>query len=174
MESSSHDSVVDARTDAHEKHTVVIRRKSVVIAFLVSVGCIALAYGVGRLQQAVHVSDVEAKAAEATKRSEAKARTLEGDLAASRQKLLRLEASRQLYLSLVALDQRNFGIAQEHIQKASKLLVQSGPPQGGALAQLAKKMVDSNFVATENISAQRDQVLRWANTLVALVPPPLP
>ncbi|MBN1608328.1 MAG: hypothetical protein JW940_16985 [Polyangiaceae bacterium] len=172
MESSSHDTVVDARTDAQHKHTIVIRRKSLVIAFLVSVACIAVAYGVGRLQGAVHISDLEAKAAEATKQSESKARTLQTDLAASRQKLLQLEASRQLYLSLVALDQRNFGIAQEHIQKSSKFLVRSGPPAGGALAQLAKAMLESNLVATENISTQRDQVLRWATALVALVPPP--
>jgi hypothetical protein len=174
MESSSHDTVVDARTDTHEEHTIAIRRKSVVIAFLVSVVCVALAYGAGRIQGAVHVSKVEAKAAEATSKNESKARALETKLAASRQKLVQLEASRQLYVSLIALDQRNFGIAQEHIQKASKLLVQSGPPPGGALAQLAKALGESNLVATENISAQRDQILRWASALLALVPPPVP
>jgi hypothetical protein len=172
MESSSHDTVVDATPPVPEKRTVAIRRKSLVVAFLVSVACIAVAYGVGRLQEAIHISGIEAKAAAAAKNSESKARSLQTELAAARQKLLQLEASRQLYLSLVSLDQRNFGIAQEHIQKASKLLVQSGPPP--ALAQLAKAMTESNLVATENISAQREQVLRWATGLAALVPPPAP
>jgi hypothetical protein len=169
MQGRSQDSVVDAKTDAR---TIVIRRKSLVVAFLVSVACIAVAYGLGKVGATLRVSDVEAKAAEATKKSESKSRALEAELAASRQKLLQLAASRQLYLALVALDQRNFGIAQQHIQKTSKLLVQSGPPP--ALAQLAKAIAGGNLVATENISAQREQILRWAAELDALVPPPAP
>jgi hypothetical protein len=182
MESSSQDTLVDAtedstpdaRAESHGPRTILIRRKSVVVGFLVSMACVAMAYGVGRLQGAMHVADIEGKAAEATHKSEARARALETELAASRAKLMRLEASRQLYLSLVALDQRNFGIAQEHLHKASKLLVQSGPPPGAALAQIAKGMADDNLVATENISGQRDQLLCWATEIDALAPPPAP
>lgn len=163
---------LNTKTDTHAQHTVVIRRRSLVIAFLISVAGIAVAYGAGRLQGAARISDAEAKTAEATQKGQSKARALEADLAASRKKVLQVEASRQLYLSLVALDQRNFGIAQQRIKKAGQVLAQSAPSQGGALAQLAKAMVESNLVATENISGQRDEILRWATQIDALVPPP--
>jgi hypothetical protein len=172
MEDGSKGTAPNTRTDAQPQGTVSIRRKSLLVAFVVSVGCIALAYGIGRVQTAARITDARAKTVEATRQGESKAHALEAELTALRQKLLRLEASRQLYLSLVALDQRNFGIAQQRLQEASQLLAQSAPPQGGALAQLAKTMDESNLVATENISAQRDQVLRWATELDALVPPP--
>ncbi len=82
-----------------------------------------------------------------------------------------LEARRQMHLMLIALDQRNFGIASQHKDRAAKLLADSAG-SSDELAKLARDIQDYRLVATEELGTQRDRVLGWVQRFDQALPPP--
>ena len=79
-----------------------------------------------------------------------------------------LEARRQLHLSLLALDDRNFGIAQRHLGTAGDLLARAeGDAEAAALATQIKGI---NIAVAGDFSAQRDQILALIKQLDGLLP----
>src|SRR5262245_14459337 len=88
-----------------------VRVKRALIILTVLVAALGATYLAARLQGGVEVKAAADRATAAEKaRDEA------------RSKLLQLEARRRLHLALLALDQRNFGIAESHLGAASGLL----------------------------------------------------
>lgn len=148
---------------------VVVARKTLVFSVLVGLGAIGVAYAVGRLQGTVAVSRVEAKAAHASQQQQSQADKLSSELASARQKILHLQALRQLHQALVALEQRNFGIAQQRVAEAGRLVGSSRPPVNSELARLSQAMLSKKLVATENLAAQRLELIAWAEKLDGLV-----
>lgn len=80
-----------------------------------------------------------------------------------------LEARRQLHLSLIALDERNFGIAQGHLNAAAILLGNAGG--GEAFTNLTRQIRATNLVAAADFAEQRQQILEFARRLDAAIPP---
>jgi hypothetical protein len=144
--------------------------KKVLIGVGVGFVALALAYGVGRLQgsQAVGAADDRAEAAAAEREKAEKAVTSEKAVS------LQLEARRRLHLALLALDDRNFGIAQQHVAVAAKLIEKSGAPKDGDLGKLGEELAKERLVATEDVGTQRGKLLGWAKRFDAAKPPAEP
>jgi hypothetical protein len=85
--------------------------------------------------------------------------------------LRRWEARRQMHLALLALDERNFGIAQQHLRGASEQINASSPPSD--LQTLARQIGDTSLIAAGNYGGQRLQVIELARRLDALLRPAL-
>src|SRR5688572_11766087 len=84
------------------------------------------AYVAGRLQTSSMIDAAEKETAAAEQKA-----TKEGAKVSEQERLLqRFEARRQLHLVLIALEERNFGIAKEHQTNAASLLQASQPTVG--------------------------------------------
>lgn len=136
----------------------------VVIGAIVGLGA---AYGFG-WWQASRLIDQER--GEKERAVQAKA-MLEQKLSSERDALQRLESRRQLHLSLLALDQRNFGIAQEHIEKAVRLLAGRS---SGDLEALRASLAELRLLATEDLADQRVRLIEVIRRFDRAVPPPPP
>lgn len=123
-------------------------------------------YIVGRVQMTAHVDAAKAE----TEASEQKVAKQENDADQQTRIIGRLEARRQLHLMLLALDDRNFGIAKAHQAKAARLLQQSQPE--GDMAKLATDIDKLELVATEDLAVQREKVLDWVKRFDQIEPPP--
>jgi hypothetical protein len=133
----------------------------------VAVVVLGTAYATGRLQTASKISDAEERAGAA---NQARDRTSE-DLRGERAEVLRLEARRRLHLALLALEDRNFGIAQAHVDAAAGLLAQgsSGAPAG--IGDLQRELAAARLVATEDLGQQRQRLLDVVRRFDTLEPP---
>ncbi|HEY6557488.1 MAG TPA: hypothetical protein VI072_09445 [Polyangiaceae bacterium] len=122
-------------------------------AFIVAVGA---AYGIGRFQLATQLRDAEGR----TQEVEQKLRT-------EQQRITALEARRHLHLSLLALDERNFGIGQKELEEAARLLGQ--PTNQPEHSKLAAEIQRHRIIASEDLGAQRQKLLAWTRALDALL-----
>jgi len=84
-----------------------------------------------------------------------------------------LEARRQLHLALLAVDARNFGTAQQHLDGAATQLNTPGAAAGD-LAALRQQIDGMNVVAAGDMESQRQQVLGFVQRFDQLVPPAAP
>lgn len=125
------------------------------------------AYGVGRMQGTQTAKQAEKRAEEAAAERQQTKETLAGEQA----RVERLEARRRIHLALLALDDRNFGIAQEHVSAAAKLLEKSAPQADSELAKLATELSTEKLVATEDVGVQRRKLIGWARRLDEAMPP---
>jgi len=136
------------------------KTKSLLIGAAFLVSTLAAAYGTGRLQTAHLVRQAESRATEADR----SAREL-------RAKILRFDARRHVHLALLALDERNFGIAQSELARAGKLLKDSEPPAGSDLDKLATSLLNHRLVATEDLGTQHHKILKWVRVFDGALPP---
>ena len=134
------------------------RAKRIGIAVLVVLAAVGIAYGVGRMQGAMGTEAAEKQRAEAEVR-----------LAACVTDVKMLEARRQLDLALRAMDDRNFGIAQDHIKQAGQFLSEANVQ--GEVAELATQLKKTEVMAATNFEDQRDKVLSLIQRFDALLPP---
>ena len=151
------------RTDLKSKRVLAAVGGGVLVAVLV-------AYGVGRIQGCSQVQQAEEKAQEAESAKQSATSKLENQLEQTRRRVVLLEGRRYLHLALLAMDKRNFGIAQNHLQNASKLL-DKGAEEGSEQAKLQDRIEKLTLVATEDFAAQRQKVLDVIEALDTLVPP---
>ena len=122
-------------------------------AFVLSVG---VAYGVGRFQGTGQVRDAEARMQDA-----------EQKLRSEQQKVTSLQARRHLHLALLAVDERNFGIAQKELEAAGRLIAQAtDKPEH---SKIAADIQRHKLIATEDLGAQRQKLLGWTRALDALL-----
>jgi hypothetical protein len=131
-------------------------------------GLVALggAYGAGRLQTQHAISDAQEQT-QARAAAEAEQGKLRAEAAA---KVRELEGRRQLSLSLVALDERNFGTAQRHLARAGALFAES---KGDApVEELARSVSGYKLEATDDIGKQRKLVMEFTQKFDTLRPPP--
>ena len=113
------------------------------------------------------VSQVEEQATQA----QDKQRVLETGLQGERRSVLQLEARRRLHLVLLAMDQRNFGIAEKHLEAAGKLLTKPEAQLSGDLEKLAEVIAGAKLVAQEDLSDQRKKILGWVERFDKAAPP---
>jgi cellobiose-specific phosphotransferase system component IIA len=142
------------------------RAKPYLIGAGVVLALLAVTYGAGRLQTA---SRIEAAQGE-TKKAEGERDQAREELREARRVIEVLEARRALHRALVALDERNFGIAQQKLEQAGALLAKGDKE----LEALGKAISAYRLLATEDVGAQRTRVLVFATKLDELVPPPNP
>jgi hypothetical protein len=152
-------------------------RKTVLWSVGVALVAIGFAYGIGRLQTRAEIGGAE----EATRKAEAVTRELERRLeqakaesAAKDQVARRLEARRLLGGAVMALDERNFGIAEAALSTAAELLAKSAEGAPTGLAELQADVGKFRPVATEDVGAQRARVVAWVKKFDQLVPPTAP
>jgi len=119
------------------------------------------AYVTGRLQTSALIDTAEKQAQVA----EQKVETQRGEAAQLNQLLLRYEARRRLHLVLIALEERNFGIAKEHLQAAADFLQKSAPVPASEVAKLQDVMAKYQLVAREDLSTERGVVQGWSKRL---------
>jgi hypothetical protein len=90
------------------------------------------------------------------------------ELTETRDLVLRFEARRSLESAQTALDARNFGIAQEQVLEASRLLKVAHPPAD--LLMLSDALSKFQPVVTENLAGQHQQIAAWLAQLDAALP----
>lgn len=146
------------------------RLKRFTVVAAVSAGALAAAYGVGRLQTSKRIDAAEQRTEEAVSARQAETQSREREHTA----VLELEARRRLGLCLIALDERNFGDAQAHLDAAAALLEKAGPTQQSLLAQLERKIAGFKLIATDNLGPQRQRVLGWLKSFDEIRPPATP
>jgi hypothetical protein len=95
------------------------------------------------------------------KELEASVKKLEG-------KLVGLEARHALDMAIVELDARNFGITQDHVTRAGRML--AALPAPNPLEALANTLSAARLVATEDLAAQRAQIKKWLVELDGALP----
>ena len=103
------------------------------------------------------------------KAAEERARAAEQAADEVRAKLLRLEARRRLHLALIALDQRNFGIAESHLVAASALIAKSKPPP--PVLELQNAMQAVKLRASEDLGNERKKIESIIQRFDQAVPP---
>lgn len=94
-------------------------------------------------------------------------------LTASEDRRHLLRALTALYQASVALDQRNFGVANNHIETAAAELANlqgSGEIAPDSLAQLSQDVANTRIDVAVNLEVQRGQVLNLATRLQQLIP----
>jgi hypothetical protein len=123
------------------------------------------AYAGGRIQGCSEVREAEGRVGE----REQETKSAKSDLETERAKVLRLEARRHLHLTLVGMEERNFGIAQEHLKQAGQLLEASTPE--GDLKTLASEVTAFKLTASEDQSKERETVFGFVKKLDQLMPP---
>jgi hypothetical protein len=151
------------RTVLKSKRVLAAVAGGVLVALLV-------AYGVGRVQGCSQVQQAEGKAQEAESAKQSATTELKTQLDQTRRRVDLLEGRRHLHLALLAMDKRNFGIAQSHLQNANKLL-KRGAQEGSEEAKLHGRVEQLILVATEDFAPQRQKVLDVIEAFDALVPP---
>ncbi len=131
---------------------------------------LAVAYTVGRVQTASHVTEAKHQVEQIDKSQ----KQTKGQLDSEKSLVDQLEARRRLHLALLAMDQRNFGIADQHMRAAAKLLGESQPAAGSDLSKLQQKVQSFKLVATEDLAGQRQKILDMVHSFDELVPPAKP
>lgn len=138
------------------------RAAILIIGALVLVG---MAYGSGLRTSTKRL----AEAKQVLLRVQTQADAARSDVARRDTTIRQLEARRQLHLALIALDERNFGIAQGHLNAAAILLGNAGGGEG--IAALTKEIRGTNLVAAADFAEERRQILDFARRLDAAIPP---
>lgn len=145
--------------------------KQVALGVSAAIVAVGVAYGVGRFQGNAKVDDAErrANAAASASASAVASSSIVADV--ERGKVSRLEARRRLHLAIIALEDRNFGIAQEHVGAARAFLAtaKGGDPE---VQKLATDLEAFKVVATEDVGDQRKALLAFCKRLDDAMPPP--
>lgn len=142
------------------------RGKSLAIGLGALIVALAASWGTGRYQGKLETEAAEKRAAD--RDTEKKRATTEFD--AQRDRAIRLEARRRLHLASLAVEERNFGVAESHLAKASSLL---GRAKGdAALDKLAGELAGAKLSATDDLGVTRAKVLAWVKAFDEAMPLP--
>ncbi len=152
------DDVIAAPAPAAPVETRSKRAKTYAIGAAVLVVVALGAWGIGRLQGMGPASEAREQA-----------RVASEDLVRERTSVLKLEARRRLHLALLAIEERNFGIAEQELSAAAELLKQSAG-DNAELGKLASEIAAQRVPASQDLAAPRSQVLGFARRLDQLLP----
>lgn len=150
------------------------KAKRTLIIIVVAVAVAAAMYGVGwwqgRAQLAAQKADFERQLQDV--RGELEQTRDELAVAENRGRLMQALAA--LYRTTVDLDQRNFGIANTHLQEAADALGQIKDASGGLdleqLSELRTEIEETDINVAVDLEDQRTMVVGFANELEALIP----
>jgi hypothetical protein len=134
--------------------TIPRRLKLWLVGIVSGTLAVAIAFGLGFYRGRTEVEDLK-------KQQE----TALANMRAGESKVAKLEARRRLHLAIVAVDDRNFGIAQRELEEAAKALAASHPAAGSEIEKLKTQLSSAKLVATEDLGVQRLRILAWANAL---------
>lgn len=135
-------------------------RRWLVIA--IGIAAAALAYGIGRFQGAVALTEADRR--DALDRQAWKAR-----LAQCETKRDLLTARRSLALVALALDRRNFGVAESHRRDALQALERPSLTSVAAVTELAAKIRGLDLAVDPDPGSKREQVIAVSEVLDHLV-----
>ena len=142
--------------------------KKALTIFAVAAVALGAAYGTGRYQGHQRTQAAEQKQAEMEKQKA----VVTGEFDAQRDRAIRLEARRRLHMAQAAVDEKNFGIAHEHLNKAATLLQRAkGIP---ALDALAADLKTTNVAPGAQPNQSRDKVTALIRRFDEALPPPEP
>jgi hypothetical protein len=144
-------------------------RRALALLGLALLGMVA-AYVSGRIQAQARLSEARQQVARAVEQQKQGANQAQSAQAS----VLRLESRRRLHLALMAMEERNFGIAQQHLGAAGVLLGRSNPGQDSDLGKLGASIREARLVATEDLGTQRQRLLGWVQRFDRAVPPKKP
>jgi len=144
--------------------------KATAIGVGVALVCVGAAYGVGRFQGASKVEEADRRASAAASASASAATSARVAVDIERGKVARLEGRRRLHLALIAIEERNFGIAEEQLKAARKELA-SAPGADPELTKISSELDGYKVVATDDTGDQRKKLLDWCKRLDATLGP---
>jgi hypothetical protein len=119
---------------------------------------VALAYGVGRIQGAVALSEAEEEHTRALQAGQARSEACGADRDL-------LEARRSLSLVALSLDRRNFGVAETHRRAALKRLEQPSLTSMQRGSELATTIRALDLAVDPDPGAQRERVIAVTEAL---------
>lgn len=126
--------------------------KKALTMLAVAAVAVGAAYGTGRYQGHQSTQAAEQKRDDIEKQKA----VVTGEFDAQRDRAIRLEARRRLHMAQTAVDEKNFGIAHEHLAKAAALLARAkGVP---ALDALAADLKTTNLAPGAQPNQSRDKV----------------
>lgn len=158
--SGRHDPVDGSHSPGTQEKAAPSRVKRWAIGLAIIAGLVGGAYLWGRLQTAGRIQEAEQR----VKAADSVAQRESGETRLAAGKIAELDARRSLDLSLRALDERNFGTAQEHLARAAALLKRGDLGVAADLAELQKALAQHKLVATEDLSPQRQRLRGWMAT----------
>ena len=150
------------------------RLKGPAIATGVALLTFAAGYGVAWFQSQDRFTQAEEQYEQQLKDKQQKLKDKSAALKEARVQVLVLSAHRQLHLSALALESRNFGTADQHMQKASEALTALATKDTGHSATITKvksQVSDWKPDVAEDVGQQRQEVLGFAQALAPLVNP---
>lgn len=150
------------------------RLKKLLLGVGVGAAILGGAYGVGRLQGAAETTRVR----EATGRTQAqlsdRATRAEELAARNGRRAALLEGRRQLDVALLAMDERNFGIAQHRLEDARRSLREAQPFEQPPMAAVFARLSSLNIIAAGDFADQRANILRLIQDFDARLSVPSP
>lgn len=146
-------------------------KKGIAIGVGVALLAVGAAYGAGRFQGAAQVDEADRRASAASSASANAVASTRVALDIERGKVSRLEGRRRLHLALLALEERNFGIAQEQLATARKELA-GAAGSDNELTKITAELDAFKVVATDDVGAQRTKLLDWCRRLDATLGAP--
>jgi len=120
---------------------------------LASVGGLVVGYGGGRIQGSFALDDAEVRHEAAMTTCEGEKETLAGEAEDLRGRLELLEARRLLHRASLALEEHNYGIAQERVQASLPLLRKQE-----ALSSVADELAAESFLEPGKAEALRGKL----------------
>jgi len=148
----------------------VANAKTNAIAVGVALLLVGAAYGVGRYQGVAKVNEADARATAAASASANAVSSTRMALEIERGKVARLEGRRRLHLAMLALEERNFGIAQEQLAATRKELA-SAAGGDNELTKITSELDAFKVVATDDVGEQRKKMLDWCKRIDATLAP---
>lgn len=147
--------------------------KHIGIGVVVAVAVAGAAYGVGRLQGNAKIDAAESRAAAAGSASASAVTNANVLVDIERGKVARLEARRRLHLAIVALDDKNFGIADDHLAAARGHLA-AAKGKDPELQKLGTEIDGYKIPTADDVAEPRKKILEWCKRLDELMPPAKP
>lgn len=143
--------------------------KVLLVIAVVLVLAVTTAYGVGRYESAGNVALVQERLEVASAAAAQSVGSCRTEVTVKSASIDALESRRALHQALMALDERNFGVAQERLAAAEGRL-SAATGLGEEVRALATQIKDIRLVATEDVGEQRLHILAIVKRFDQLVP----
>jgi hypothetical protein len=147
--------------------------KGIGIGVVVALAVAGAAYGAGRFQGKTQVDDAERRAAAAGSASASAVTNANVAVDIERGKVARLEARRRLHLALVALDDKNFGIAQDHLTAARGHLA-TAKGSDSEMTKIGSEIDQFKLAPADDLTEPKKKILEWCKRVDDAMPPTKP
>ncbi len=136
------------------------------VGFAASLGA---AYAVGRADAGAKTEAVRTAAAQAAESHQEETAELAAQVQTERRRTVLLEARRRIHIALIALDERNFGIASQELNGAGSMMSTVQGAADGPIAVLATRLHGYKTVVTNDLGTQRGEIVGFAKKLDAVL-----